>query len=330
MNRNTVGLLVFIASTGLLIVSGEPVQYRQNQRIYFVQSARQTSDPAETYGAPPYPAAGQRPDKSLQLPSEIETGEQPVELPSEIEIQTEEAETETPTTTEQEQTPAEAEGRSGTNGPYPPSGWKPEGVLLVLPLDAQASETTTAIAEDVTTTTLPSEIAEPQGRSQSDAAPYAPSGWKPSGQLLLLPNEQETLAESSPAAANRDQENNENDDKEPTTVDAKATATTDKPLARLETTSEPDAEPVDVNVQGQNNPAPNTPPVIQAAVPGAYFVQLPNGSLQRIIYLAAPLAAPAAVAAPIATSNVQYQQLIQAQPNIAPRVVAYTTQYQSW
>lgn len=338
---NNIGLLLFVASAVFLVVFGEPVQYRQNQQVPLFRSARQENDPSVNveYGAPPpspsvkveygapapYPPAGQRPDKSLELPNEVINSEELPTLPSEVEIQTTEAPmtttTDIPTTTEQEEEqPVEAEGRSA-NGPYPPSGWKPEGTLLVLPLDAQASE-------DTTTTTLAPESAEPEGRSQP-GGPYPPSGWRPpSGQLLLLPIEQQTLAEASPATVNqKDSENNEHDDTEQTTVNSNAKAATNRPLARLETTSEPEAEAVEPR---QSNPTPNQPPVVQAGVPGTYFVQLPNARQQQIIYLQ-PLVVPSALRTPVATSNVQYQQLIQA-PNAAarPRAVAYTTQYQSW
>lgn len=324
----TIGLLVLIVSTGILAVSGEPVQYRQNQRARSFETARQVSDSAqESADDAPYPPAGQRPDKSLQLPSEVTNVEQPAELPTEHEAQTQESETEIQTTTELDaQTPAESEARSA-NGPYPPSGWRPEGPLLVLPLDAQASETTTSIAEE---TTLSPETVEPQGRSSSDGAPYAPSGWKPAGRLLLLPNEQQTLAESSPAAANQENENNENDDKEEITENTNTKTSTDKPLAKLETTSEPEAEAVDASVSRQGNPEPNIPPSAVQPAPGTYFVQLPNGALQRVVYVTSPLISP------VAATSVQYQQLIQAQPVLAtnpaaaPRIVAYTTQYQSW
>lgn len=351
VNMIRMGLFVLIAIASLSIAFCEPVQYRQNQSVRPFGNAKPVDASAvEKAEDAPYPPGGQGLVKKSDLPKEWEE-EKSIVLPSEVEIQTEDGveTTENPTTTEQ--TNEVEEGRSnGNNGPYPPLGWKPQGTLFVLPLDFVPAETTTETADDdnEATTTLPEETVEAKDRDQANRGrPYPASGWKPSGQLLLLPNEQETLAESSPAATNSasEQENNENDEKEGTTTNPNTS--TDKPSADIETTSEPDAEAVDVNVNtGNNNLVPNTPPVIQAAaVPGSYFVQLPNGSLQRIVYLTSPLITSAAVSpavavatAPIATANVQYQQLIQTQPIIttsnsvaAPRVaLAYTTQYQTW
>lgn len=62
-------------------------------------------------------------------------------------------------------------------GPYPPSGWKPDGQAF----------------------TLPQKTAEPVDSygAPQQSGPYPPSGWKPAGEQLTLPSEQQV----SPAAS---------------------------------------------------------------------------------------------------------------------------------
>lgn len=89
-----------------------------------------------------------------------------------------------------------------------------------------------------------------------------------------------------------------------------------------ETTDEPDAEllPSSTATQTTQNVAATKPVV----APGAYFVQLADGSYQRVVYYNNVEAAKIQVQPFVQSTPIYYNSLF------APRVVSYSSQYQSW
>lgn len=72
-----------------------------------------------------------------------------------------------PTTTDSPTEPTTEE-----SGPYPPSGWKPDGAPFTLPTEDKPNDT----------------YGPPKESAQS--GPYPPSGWKPDGPAFDLPQQQ--------------------------------------------------------------------------------------------------------------------------------------------
>ena len=174
--------------------------------------------------------------------------------------------------------------------------------------------------------------------------PYPPSGTKPSGRLLNVPREiahaDTTTAEPSDTTEFTTVESSTTEEFDATTTTDEAV--TDEILAKtgIETTSEPDAESVDVDeVAARSEPEPEAavvPSAVPAAVPppvvspGGYFFQLPNGSFQRVMYFSPSNGLPVG-------ANLEIQPVIQAQqPTVVnsfvstPRFVTFSSQYQSW
>lgn len=348
----TVAFFVLFATTMLVaIVFGEPVNYRQNQRSRV--SAKQTVETA--------PAEDDETDDN-----KVETNQANLKK---------------------------------SQGPYYALK-HPSGALLVLPLNQPNSDSTT-----VESTTSEDDLIVPTDSTGNvNVAPYAPSGWKPFGRLLLLPNEevvatttavptttaqpttlppkknltgrlsaqQQSEQEEIAVADNEPEEvtnsnaeevetgepknpngklEAENSSTDETTDSSTETepATTEQPSSKLETTSEPDAEAVDIEQQpqsvnngGQAQPpvaGPAVPPILQAN-PGAFIVQLPDGSLQRFVFITAPNAnLPPNAILPVATPP--FQQIVQPQavpvpqtfgynPIASPRVVTFSSQYQAF
>lgn len=159
---------------------------------------------------------------------------------------------------------------------------------------------------------------------QSASGPYAPSGWKPSGQLLVLPSQrrqqqQQYLPPQQYGTPTTTEYVTPDDDKF-TTAEASDSSESN------ETTDEPDSE--NVNVE-------DGPPQVQANFnvqpqpqqqPG-YFVQLADGSVQQVLYVATSNNAVGA--------KLQAQPVVQAQPFVVqpfyvPQAVSFSSQYQSW
>lgn len=154
-------------------------------------------------------------------------------------------------------------------------------------------------------------------------APYSPSGWKPAGRLLAFPARQQvqqvygvpSLVYGS-ATKPTDPEVNPDDD-----VETQASEGTEG----NETTDEPESEILPSSQQTQN--VPSTTSSKQEGTPGAYFIQLPDGSVQQVIYYTS--------GNPLVAAKLQAQPILQAQPVyfnplLAPRTVSYSSQYQSW
>lgn len=165
-------------------------------------------------------------------------------------------------------------------------------------------ETTTVEQEDTTDQTTASPL----------NGPYSPAGWKPSGQLLVLPARQQQPREQYGPPQQYGPPTTEYGSPDDDAVEASDATDSN------ETTDEPDSESVNVEdtqsrVQSNFN---------QQQQPG-YFVQLADGSLQQVLYVA-----PVAVGA-----KLQAQPTVQAQPVFVqqyyvPRAVSFTSQYQSW
>lgn len=352
--KSVVFFVLFATTLLVTIVFGEPVQYRQNQQA---KSAKQT---VETVDADDEKTDGKSEQENVRI----------------------------------------------KEGPYYILKAYPSGPLLVVPLDQPKSDSTT-----VETTNSEDDLATTTENSENEG-PYSPSGWKPSGQLLILPNEE--IAVSATAQPTPEQptarcqqekqsgrlinkaeqieqeeiavaDNNESEATTPTTnsnakgdaekigtteskeqktngkletdnssEDANDDATTEtpssstqQPSSKLETTSEPESETVDVELQPESqSPAVGraVPPLLQSQ-PGAFIIQLPDGSLQRFVFVAAQPNAvlPNANLPPNALLPVSpFQQLVQPQaasqssqtfghnPIASPRVVTFSSQYQAF
>lgn len=151
------------------------------------------------------------------------------------------------------------------------------------------------------------EVEEPQSKSKPTAnsqentneVPFVPVGWKPAGNLLILPPGVFWVAPQSTTPA-VETTTTEADESTTTEADAESTTTTEEcetesattettennRSGRVETTSEPDAE----SVEGASD-APEVPQVPENQQPPAvnavntFFVQLPDGTLQRVVLL---------------------------------------------
>lgn len=153
-------------------------------------------------------------------------------------------------------------------------------------------------------------------------APYSPSGWKPAGRLLAFPARQQvqqvygvpSLVYGS-ATTTTVPEGNPDDE-----VETQASEGTQG----NETTDEPESEILPSSQQTQNVPQTAAK---QEVTPGAYFIQLSDGSVQQVIYYTS--------GNPLVAAKLQTQPILQAQPVyfnslLAPRTVSYSSQYQSW
>lgn len=153
-------------------------------------------------------------------------------------------------------------------------------------------------------------------------APYSPSGWKPAGRLLAFPARQQvqqvygvpSLVYGS-ATTTTVPEGNPDDE-----VETQASEGTQG----NETTDEPESEILPSSQQTQNVPQTAAK---QEITPGAYFIQLSDGSVQQVIYYTS--------GNPLVAAKLQTQPILQAQPVyfnplLAPRTVSYSSQYQSW
>lgn len=232
------------------------------------------------------------------------------------------------------------------NGPYYPTGWRPLGQLLVLPfavrenLDSTAnvetksfnsnsdSETTEETATDTSDDQQKSDVETSEPKLKKTGA-YKKPPQKFVGQLKA--NSKAGTVESKQTTG---QSTTETDDE---------TASTESQKEDLETTSEPESEAVDdaakSNVDGQQSTNTQDPEAAPQFPQTGYFIQLPDGSLQRIVYLQPQTPAQAAfLPQPAAASgNIQFQQLNQApnypfafNPIANPKIVTFSSQYQAF
>lgn len=252
---------------------------------------------------------------------------------------------------EDERAAAATPNQPAPNGPYYPTGWRPLGQLLVLPfavrenLDSTAknvetksfnsngdSETTEETATDTSTDQQKStEVETNEPQTKKPTAAYKKPPQKFVGELNAA-----NLKDEAKAGTAESKETTESDD-EATTTEAQK--------EDLETTSEPESEAVDnaekSNVDGQQSTNAQSPaaPAAPQFPQAAYFVQLPDGSLQRIVYLQPQAPAQAAfLPQPVAASgNLQFQQLNQSpnypfafNPIVNPKIVTFSSQYQAF
>lgn len=161
-------------------------------------------------------------------------------------------------------------------------------------------------------------------------APYAPSGWKPSGRLFALPARQTELPKDTygppppqtygppPTPTEQPAEN------EPTTT---TEAEVEEGTTEESVTAEPLSENVDVDDKAQEQPqSERLTQQQQQGGPGFYYVQLPQlqQQQQQQIYLAPQVQSAALKALPAVAQPVVY----------APQPLQYVSQYyvsnQSW
>lgn len=235
--------------------------------------------------------------------------------------------------------------------PYPPRGWVPFGQLLVLPVAVRENfESTTTVEsstfnESETTEETPTtetqatngqiqEVETSEPKTKQSAAHKRPGG--PTIVIIKGKKVGELKVEAKQEAKEESKdESTETNEATTETADEATTTTNDSKSENLETTSEPDAEAVDVeqsNEEGKQAADPQAPQVPQTG----FFIQLPDGSFQRIVYVApqTPQTQAAFVPQP---ANVPFQQLNQ-QPNnpfgynpiTSPRIVTFSTQYNAW
>lgn len=226
------------------------------------------------------------------------------------------------------------------NAPYKSAGWRPSGQLLVLPFELRARqnleststvESSTFDDEQATTENPTTEAAkgelkefETSEPKKSGAFKRPPPPLKVSGALKVQSAESNEDTSTTTEA---------NDDMETTTV----------VLGELETTSEPDSEAVDVEKSKDDESSTKQADPNQQQVPNAFqpafFVQLPDGTYQRIVYLPAPAvqSAQAAFVQQPTGANFQFQQLVQPQvtpfgfnPITNPKIVTFSSQYQAF
>lgn len=226
--------------------------------------------------------------------------------------------------------------------PYPPRGWVPFGQLLVLPVAVRGNvESTTTVesstfneseaTEETPTTEQLQEVETSEPKTKLSAAHKRPGG--PTIVIIKGKKVGELKVEAKQEA--KEEESSETNETTTETADEATTTTNDQKSENLETTSEPDAEAVDVeqsNEEGKQAANPQGPPVPQTG----FFLQLPDGSFQRIVYVApqTPQAQAAFVPQP---ANIPFQQLNQApnnpfgyNPITSPRIVTFSTQYNAW
>lgn len=221
------------------------------------------------------------------------------------------------------------------NAPYKLASWKPSGQLLVLPFEVSANQNleSTTTVESTTFGEEPTSTENPTTEEQANAeqleletsepktktAAYKQPPVKVSGALTAEVSDDSSESNDTTSASNTEA----ND--ETTTVVSGA----------LETTSEPNSEAVDVEKTESENPVPNQQPQLpQGPFQPAFFVQLPDGSYQRIVYFPAQ---PPSVQPVTTAANVQFQQIVQPQvtpfgfnPITNPRIVTFSSQYQAF
>lgn len=242
------------------------------------------------------------------------------------------------------------------NAPYYPQGWRPLGQLLVLPFGIRENLESTRTVEsstfneaenteaenteapatesDATKGQLQLETSEPKLKKTT---PYKRPTVKLVGELKLGSKEN--------SKENSKEDSTESNQTGNTTTETDEITTAQSKSADLETTSEPEAEAVDAeNSNGEGQQSTNTQEVNQSQAPGAtqapqgpqYFIQLPDGSLQRIVYLTSQTPAQAAIA-PQQANVPQFQQVRESpnypfafNPITNPRIVTYSTQYHAF
>lgn len=304
----------------------EPLRYRQAQQVR--ASARQT-------------------DGGVAFQAEL--GKSANEASGDQETQNDDGESEPvtePTLTQSAPAPAPAPGPVFYTPPaYPPQGWRPFGQLLVLPFAVRENlESTTTVESstfndaETTEETLTTEIQPTNGQLQeeetSEPKTKETAAHKRPPTVIIIKGKKVGQLEVESKQKSTESNDAETADSS-TTENAEEAATTTDPMSEnLETTSEAESEAVDVENNNEEGKQVNNAqvPVSQAG----FFIQLPDGSFQRIVY-AAPQTPALATFVPQPANNVQIQQLNQApnspfgfNPITNPRIVTFSTQYNAW
>lgn len=295
---NKIVFFAFLLSAVVLISSAEPVQYRANQRVKPLQQQQLQQKPADNPDSENIEVTTVDPKNKSDNQSEKQQEEEVEEPKGKVEPTTE----------------------SDESAPYVPSGWKPAGNLLVLPTNGGIFYIAPQPRVAPPTTTEAQETTESEGTTEGTTE----SATTESGTTEIGTTESAT---------------------EDSTTEESGSTTEDDKFARtkVETTSEPDAESVDVETtEAPVNETPEIPQHEQPPSPTAvntFFVQLSDGTFQRVVFVNAPatnLQAAPWTAALQAQPVLQPQPILQAQPYafnsayVAPKIVTYTSHYQSW
>lgn len=294
-------LILFTVLVVIISISAEPLRYRAELKVKELEK-QQDENPHGNHDCENIEVTTTNNGKKTQN----NTNEKQVSGTLETE---EPRSKEEPTTTTEQSSPLPKEP------PYVPSGWRPAGKLLVLPagvlyVAAQPLPVTTEVAEP-TTESVTGEI-----------------------NVIGLAATEEAVTDSTTT---------ESATTEPTTVEDDSTDETTTVAGeklghiKVETISEPDAESVEVETTEPSKEAvPEVPQHEQPPSPQAvntFFVQLSDGSFQRVVFLNAQAPFPNApvTAAYTAQPFLQSQQLV-VNPFSSfgtPKLVTYTSQYQS-
>lgn len=326
-------IVVLILGAFLFGALAEPLRYRQAQQIR--TSARQT-------------------DSGVALQAEF--GDSANEASEDQDRQNDERQP------EQGVTPPSV--YQSAPAPYPARGWVPLGQLLVLPVAVRSEnvestttvESTTFNDSDATEETPTTESQATNGQlqevetSEPKSKPSAAHKTSPGGPTIIIVKgkkvgelkveaKQEAKEESKDEANDESTETNEATTETATDANDDANTTADPKSENLETTSEPDSEAVDVEKSNEEGKQATNAQAPAAPQTGSFFIQLPDGTFQRIVYVAQPQAAqqPQPQAALVQQpAIVPFQQLNQApnpfgyNPITNPRIVTFSTQYNAW
>lgn len=318
-------VFIFCVVSVIIVVSAEPLRYRTEVRVK--RLGKLEEKPAGAPDSENIEVTTENYGKSPKSPKTETANEKQVIAPLETK---EPCGEEHPATAQQSKAlPEEA--------PYAPSGWKPAGRLLVLPAGVlyvaaeEPAPTTTEAAVQTTT-----EAAE---QTTTEVAESPALAFRAELSVKGLPTTEESVTDvATTESATTESSTTEDDAAEETTT---AAAVEDRlGETKVETTSEPDAESVEVQAteEPKKDEVPEIPQQEQPPSPHAvntFFVQLTDGSFQRVIFVNAPAAAPFPTV-PV-TAAYQAQPFFQSQPLVAnpffsyatPKLVTYTSQYQS-
>lgn len=300
INMNKLGFLLFFVAAAVIVISAEPVQYRARVRVAEKQQ-KPEADPESENVEVTTPKKGDSEKSGNQSEKQVEQGE---------EVEEPQANPETNT---------ELEDKPNESSPYVPSGWKPAGNLLVLPVGGWVyvapQPTATTTEAQTATTELPTESAT------TDFATTEPATTE------TLTTETATTDESSTDDVTT-VESTPNEVPQ-TSADIKSAKT------GIETTSEPNSESVDV--EESSEPEQQVPQISEQEqppspqAPNTFFIQLSDGTFQRVIFLnpAANLQS-VPVAANLQVQPIFQQQQLAVSPIVNPKIVTFTSQYQTW
>ncbi|XP_031637411.1 adenomatous polyposis coli protein-like [Contarinia nasturtii] len=316
-------IIILFLSAVLCNALAEPVRYRQVQLVR--ASARQTD------GEVPFQTElGKIPNEESQNDSAEATTELTKSAPGPILIPQ----------------PPQA---------YPPQGWRPFGQLLVLPVAVRENQgnlesTTTAESrifndaeateETPTTESQPPSNEELQEVETSEPKIMKTEAHKRPPTVIIIKGKKVGELKVQSKQEESTEMNETESDSSTTEKSDEATTTSDPKSENLESTLEPEAESVDVeksNEDGKNVNIQNSSQMPASVRQSAFFIQLADGTFQRVVYVAPPMPAAFEPQSQQPASNIKIQQLNQApnspfgfNPITNPRIVTFSTQYNAW